>query len=186
MAKKEVDYKDLRSMVDLAENNAKHGQLRMNFAGKEKNEKTYTYALALLDQNLNKDGQEGYATQNFNSIREALDKEDGLSKGTVEKYQKALAKRGYRLLDKARKKNIYVLRNNKNILEYCDEHLGDKPSGLEKAITVISLLSVVLGIAIGYPALTGNVVAENVKSSTFTGLALFVLGLLGVFIANKK
>jgi hypothetical protein len=57
---------------------------------------------------------------------------------------------------------------------------------IEKAITVVSLLSIVLGIVIGYPALTGNLIAESVNGSVPVGSALFLLGLLGVFLANKK
>jgi len=62
----------------------------------------------------------------------------------------------------------------------------NKSSGLEKATTVVSLIAIIGGMAIGYPALTGNVIAENVKNSITAGSMLFVLGLLGVFIANKK
>jgi hypothetical protein len=70
--------------------------------------------------------------------------------------------------------------------EISKEHSKNKPSGLEKAITVISMLSIVLGIAIGYPSLTGNVVAEHIKGSITAGALLFVLGILGVFLTNKK
>jgi hypothetical protein len=106
-----------------------------------------------------------------------------MPKEEIEKYQKALARRGYKLVGKLHKKHIYDSQNEE-ILEYCEKHPGNK--GLEKAITVVSLLSVVLGIAIGYPILTGDVVAQNVKNSAISGAALFVLGLLGVFLANKK
>ena len=106
-----------------------------------------------------------------------------MSEGKVKRYQESLAKRGYRLANKAVKQNHYNGKNEE-LLKYYKEHSGNV--GLEKAITIISLLSVVLGIVIGYPALTGNVVAENVKSSITSGAILFVLGLLGVFIANKK
>ena len=60
---------------------------------------------------------------------------------------------------------------------------SNKSSGLEKAITVVSLGSMVLGMAIGYPALTGNAIADVVKGSVGYGAALFFLGLFGVFIS---
>lgn len=59
-------------------------------------------------------------------------------------------------------------------------------SGLEKTITVISLGSMIFGIAIGYPALTGNAIADVVPGSLVHGAALFFVGLVGVFLANKK
>lgn len=61
-----------------------------------------------------------------------------------------------------------------------------KLSGLEKAIIAISLFSIILGICIGYPAITGNVVAENSENFMLTGAALFVLGLLGIFLSTRK
>ena len=62
----------------------------------------------------------------------------------------------------------------------------NKSPKLEKAITIVSLLMIVGGIAFWYPSMTGNVVAENSKIFSVSGLLLFVLGLLGVFLANKN
>jgi len=147
----------------------------------------FTYALSMLDESLK---QESFTTADnyFNSIKDKLNKSEGLSKDEIGKYENALAKRGYRLVDRLNKKHIYDSETEK-ILKYCEKHLEKKSSdspGLEKAITVVSLLSVALGIAIGYPALTGNVVAENIKGYMNMGAILFVLGLIGAFIANKK
>ncbi len=63
---------------------------------------------------------------------------------------------------------------------------GAGSSGLEKAVTAISLLSIILGVAIGYPSLTGNVIAETIPGSFKHGALLFLIGLTGVFVANKK
>jgi hypothetical protein len=100
-------------------------------------------------------------------------------------YNPALEKRGNELLKGARQKLPYNEQDD-DILRFSNKYLTHRSSGLEKAITVISLGAVIIGMAIGYPALTGNVVAENVKNSIISGSMLFVLGLLGVFVANKK
>ncbi len=63
---------------------------------------------------------------------------------------------------------------------------GARSPKLEKAITAVSLLSIVLGMAIGYPALTGNVIALDTKTALSSGGILFVIGLIGVFLANKR
>jgi hypothetical protein len=120
--------------------------------------------------------------------------------GDYDKYLDSISKR----LDRASNTAIKYLKDNKNkitkdeiqtikmFLDYSEDFKSkinekkDKSSGLEKAITLISLGSMVLGIAIGYPALTGNVIAENVENFALSGVSLFLLGLLGVFLANKK
>jgi hypothetical protein len=97
--------------------------------------------------------------------------------------------RGIRYLEKnPEDKNIIYMKEILGLSKAIEDKLHQKesPSGLEKTITVVSMLSVVLGISIGYPALTGNVIAENVRGSMTAGMALFVVGLLGVFLANKK
>jgi len=144
----------------------------------------FTYALSMLDESLK---QESFNTADkyFNSIKDRLDKGEGLSKDEIGKYENALAKRGYRLVDRLNKKHIYDSETEK-ILKYCEKHLENKSSGLEKTLTVISSLIIITGIAIGYPVLTGNVIAENLKVLSVSGALLFILGLLGVFIANKK
>jgi hypothetical protein len=115
-----------------------------------------------------------------------LDQEKIIPQDKVGKYQEALARRGFRLVDKSTKSENYS-EDNEIILKYCKKHLEKKESsGLEKAITVISMFSIVLGISIGYPALTGNAIADVIPSSLVHGAALFLLGLLGVFLANKK
>ncbi len=120
--------------------------------------------------------------------------------GDHDKYIQSLSKR----LDRASSTAIRYLKEHKdkitrdeindikNLLEYSKDFKNkllekkEKSSGLEKAITVLSLGSIVLGIAIGYPALTGNAIADVVQGSVGYGAALFFLGLLGVFLANKK
>ncbi len=119
--------------------------------------------------------------------------------GDHDKYLQSLSTR----LDRASSTAIRYLKENKNkitkdeindikrLLEYSKdfkEKLNKKheSSGLEKAITVISLGSMVFGVAIGYPALTGNAIADVVPASFVHGAALFFVGLVGVFLANKK
>lgn len=150
----------------------------------EERERKYTFGLASMDEKIHQgELREAYFT--FLNLKQRLDNEKTMHQEKVEKYKEALAKRGFRLVNKSSKSNNYY-EDNKVILEYCNKHLNKKSSGLEKAITVISLVSIVLGIAIGYPALTGNVVTENVGGSMSYGAALFFVGLLGVFLANKK
>jgi hypothetical protein len=113
----------------------------------------------------------------------------------VKQYRKILAEKGYNLVHEAHKqgKKGYSPKNAE-IINYYGEQFSEEEilsgknnsSGLEKTITAVSLGSIFLGIAIGYPALTGNAIADVVKGSVGYGAALFFLGLLGVFIANKK
>ena len=148
-------------------------------------EEKYTFGLASMDEKIRSgDLREAYFT--FLNLQKRLDQEQIMPKDKVEKYQEALARRGSRLITKSNKSENYF-EDNKVILKYCKKHLKkNKSSGLEKAITIISLGSMILGVAIGYPALTGNAIADVVSGSLIHGAALFFLGLLGVFLANKK
>lgn len=119
--------------------------------------------------------------------------------GDYDKYIESLSKR----LDRASSTAIRYLKEHKNsitkdeihdikmLLDYSKDfkdklNKKDKSSGIEKAITIVSLGSMVFGIAIGYPALTGNAIADVVPASLVHGAALFFVGLVGVFLANKK
>jgi hypothetical protein len=113
----------------------------------------------------------------------------------IKAYRKILAEKGYKLVKEAHKqKEKGYNAKNAELIKYYGEQSTEKeilsgshkPSGLEKAITVISLGAMVLGIVIGYPAITGDLIANVAKGSVGYGAALFFLGLLGVFIANKK
>lgn len=98
--------------------------------------------------------------------------------------------RGINYLEKnPDERNIVYMKEILSISKDIENKLLNKKhesSGLEKAITVISLGSMVLGVAIGYPALTGNAIADVVPGSLVHGAALFFVGLVGVFLANKK
>jgi hypothetical protein len=61
------------------------------------------------------------------------------------------------------------------------------PSSLEKTITLTSLGAILVSFFIGFKGLTGNVIIQN-NSNQFLGFGavLFVLGVLGVFLANRK
>jgi hypothetical protein len=59
-------------------------------------------------------------------------------------------------------------------------------SALEKAITFISLGAIVAGMFLGYHGITGNMVAENSGRFMGAGMSLFLIGLFGVWIANKE
>ena len=61
-----------------------------------------------------------------------------------------------------------------------------KNSGLEKAITLLSLGAIVAGLFLGNQSITGNVVAENSGRFMGAGMSLFLLGLFGVWIANRE
>ncbi|MCX6750547.1 MAG: hypothetical protein NTZ83_03750 [Candidatus Pacearchaeota archaeon] len=203
MAKKEVNYKALakknkrirefrerKKIATTAKSNQlSPGELKSHLDRfqEEKPEdrgKKYTFGLVTLDEDIKRKDIPG-AYKVFYAMSDRLAEEKEMPKEEVEKYQKALAKRGYRLVSKLHKDHMYNP-ENEDILKYCDEHLDNESTGLEKSITAVSLLSLVLGIAIGYPALTGNVIAENVKGSFIAGVALFVVGLLGVFVANRE
>ena len=45
---------------------------------------------------------------------------------------------------------------------------------------------VVAGMAFWYPSVTGNVIGTNAKGFVGYGLLLFVIGLLGAFLSNRK
>jgi hypothetical protein len=62
---------------------------------------------------------------------------------------------------------------------------GDKLD-INKITTIVSLLMVVAGMAFWYPAVTGNVVATGSKGFVGYGLLLFVIGLVGAFLSNRK
>lgn len=167
---KEISDKEMRDLVKSAK-----GKYRLieDFTYKdtpEIRERKYIHGLASLDERIYEGKKDSKnlkeASLAFSFLKRQLNNEDILPEEKIEKYKEALEKREYRLTNISNKKH--------------------KSSGLEKAITVISLFSVLLGIAISYPAIIGNVVAEDVEGSILSGAALFLLGLLGVFIANKK
>jgi hypothetical protein len=57
---------------------------------------------------------------------------------------------------------------------------------INKITTIVSLLMVVAGMAFWYPSVTGNVIGTNAKGFVGYGLLLFVIGLLGAFLSNRK
>ncbi len=59
-------------------------------------------------------------------------------------------------------------------------------SFIEKAIIFVSLASIIAGISLGYPSITGNIVKENSGRYIGAGVSLFILGIIGVFIVSKK
>lgn len=144
------------------------------------------YGLILLEDKIyQEDFEKGREIYYY--MKETLSKKEGkiiLSK-EVNEYKQALALRGGVLVEKSHLKQDYGHKDSE-ILRYYDQHIGNSPVGLEKSITVVSLLSMISGIAIGYPALTGNIIAETVNTSLGYGAILLVAGLLGVFLANKN
>lgn len=60
-----------------------------------------------------------------------------------------------------------------------------KSHPLEKAITFLSLGSVIAGLFLGHYGITGNVIAENSPRFFGAGMSLFLLGLFGIWIANR-
>lgn len=148
--------------------------------------------LKALDESISK-GKFEEGREIFDYIRLKL-KTSTPSEKTIE-YRKILAEKGYKLVQESHK-NLEKGYSSKNadIIRYYGEQFSEdeilngpkKSSGLEKAVTIISAFSILLGMFIGYPALTGNVIADTVNGSVGYGAALFVLGLLGVFLANKK
>ncbi len=118
---------------------------------------------------------------------------DNYSKEEKEKFLQGINRRierGMNYLEKhPNDENIFymkqILKKSKEIEDRILDK-KDKQSGLEKVITIIGLASMVVGIAIGYPALTGNVIANSIPGSISTGAGLFLIGLAGVFLANKK
>jgi len=158
----------------------------------EENFKILNIKLRSLDESVRKgDFEEG--REIFDYLRLKLKTSTPSEK--VKEYRKILAEKGYNLVQEAHKqgKKGYSPKNAE-IIQYYGEQFSEEEilkgtkysSGLEKVITVVSLCSMVLGIAIGYPALTGNAIADVVQGSVRYGGALFFLGLLGVFLANKK
>ncbi len=145
----------------------------------------YDRGLALIDKNL-KENNLGKSLEIFNDMKNVLvDERSGLFIDDISKYQKALVKSGEKIVRKSNK----IGKGNHSyneVMKYIEKHSPKPASSLEKTITAISLGSVVLGIAIGYPALTGNVIAETIPGSFKHGALLFLIGLTGIFLANKK
>lgn len=86
-------------------------------------------------------------------------------------------------------KNVRYMKSILNSYEKIEGQLigsKEKYSTLEKYLTFLSLGAIIAGIVLGYPALTGNVVAENSGRFMGAGASLFILGLIGIFLANKK
>lgn len=145
----------------------------------------YDRGLALIDKNL-KENNMGKSLEIFNDMRNILeDERSGLFIDDISKYQKALVKSGEKIIRKSHK--IGKGNNSYNeVIKYIERHSTKPASSLEKTITAVSLSSVILGVAIGYPALTGNVIAETIPGSLKHGALLFLIGLVGIFLANKK
>ncbi|GEM_PF-1465721 len=206
---KEVDYdslknefKELESEILPKRNNFRK-DIRDTLKNEDKDYKPETKVILKILNNI-----QDYA--NTGRFRRIPDVSEGFVKtlysynneleaGDHDKYIRSLSKR----LDRASSTAIRYLKEHKNnitrdeikdiknLLEYSKEfkdQLNEKheSSGLEKTITVISLGSMIFGIAIGYPALTGNAIADVVPGSLVHGAALFFVGLVGVFLANKK
>ncbi|HOF43874.1 MAG TPA: hypothetical protein PLE51_01800 [Candidatus Pacearchaeota archaeon] len=142
--------------------------------------------LALLEDRTYKENfSEG--REIFYYMKDAIAKKESkaILSNEIDKYRQDLALRGGLLAEKAHLKMDFVDGDAK-ILHYYDKYFGNRSPILEKSITIVSLLSILLGIFIGYPALTGNLIAETVNGSLAYGAILFFVGLLGVFLANKR
>ncbi len=144
------------------------------------------YGLILLEDRIYKEDFEK-GRDIYYYMKDTLSKKEGkivLSK-EVEEFKQALALRGGVLVEKSHLKQDYGHKDSE-ILRYYDQHVGNRAVGLEKSITLVSLLSMVLGIFMGYPALTGNAIANTLSGSLDYGAILFIVGLIGVYLANKR
>jgi hypothetical protein len=123
----------------------------------------------------------------FYHMKEAISKKESkviLSKD-IDKYRKDLALRGGVLVEKSHLKQDYGNKDSE-IVRYYDKHVGNVAVGLEKSITIVSGLSMILGIVLGYPALTGNAIANTLSGSFGYGAILFMVGLIGLFLSNRN
>lgn len=142
--------------------------------------------LALLeDRTYNEKFSEG--REIFYYMKEVISKKESkvVLSEERDKYQQDLALRGGLLVEKSHFKQDFG-EGDAEIVRYYDKHFGKRAPVLEKSITIVSLLSIILGISMGYPALTGNVIANNINNSIGYGAILFLIGIIGVFLANKK
>jgi hypothetical protein len=123
----------------------------------------------------------------FYYMKEVISKKESkvILSNELDKCRQDLALRGGLLVEKSHFKMDFGEKDSE-ILRYYDQHLGNRAPVLEKSITAVSFLSILLGISIGYPALTGNLIAETIRGSLGYGAILFFVGLLGVFLANKR
>jgi len=150
-------------------------------------EKAYAQALAILNDMIQKkDYLSAYKA--FEKIKYTLEQEKNLPEETKTKYEESLKLRGYRLTSKTPENGDKDLANyRKKTLDYIEK--DSKPSGLEKtltsAITFLSLGAIIAGMFLGYWNVTGNVVSEDSGRFMGAGMSLFLLGLLGVWIANR-
>jgi hypothetical protein len=98
--------------------------------------------------------------------------------------------RGMKYLEKnPSDKNINYMKDILNQSKAIENKLlkEESSSGLEKSLAVVSLGSILAGIFLLTPNLTGNVVGNLTRNSTniFGGL-LFILGLVGTFLIIKR
>jgi len=205
MAKKEVDYNSLRGKLDkintvcdssyrTIKSTMKKGQGdRENFGTREWVDYAILGDLKAFNEGMNSGNfsvAKIRASDIYCNLQDDNSKNFSYTKEEKLKYLDILNKRierGIKYLEKHPSKvNAEKMEDILKISERIESDLKKSSSGLEKATTVVSLIAIIGGMAIGYPALTGNVIAENVKNSITAGSMLFVLGLLGVFIANKK
>lgn len=123
----------------------------------------------------------------FYYMKDAISKKESkaILSNEIDKYRQDLALRGGLLVEKSHFKMDFG-EGDAEIVRYYDKHIGNRSPVLEKSVTMVSLLSILLGMFIGYPALTGNLIAETVRGSLGYGAILFFVGLLGVFLANKR
>jgi len=82
------------------------------------------------------------------------------------------------------------LEEMKEILKYrnsIETNLNNKRTGLEKSLAVLSIGSILAGIFLLSPNLTGNIIGNVAKSSgNILGGVLFILGIVGAFFTLRK
>jgi hypothetical protein len=144
-------------------------------------ETVYTAALSALDREIKENNfEEAYGI--FEGIKEKLSEE---KQDKFKRYEEALAKRGERLRKRYEKQNKEAPSFENNILEYSEEH-SQGISGLEKAVNLLSLGAIVVSLFLGYGGITGNIIVENTGKFYGIGAIIFVLGILGILISNKR
>jgi len=118
-------------------------------------------------------------------------KKHGISSSEIKKYEETFKKRVGRVLNNAVEFaiNKETQEITEQMLKYAKKEglINYKPRGLEKTLGIVSIASVLAGIFLLSPNLTGNVVGNLTMNSTniFGGL-LFILGLTGTFLTLKR
>jgi hypothetical protein len=210
---KEVNYNSLRDQFDkINTQNSSYGKIKQRFKtgakssgdkGKEIREHEILNDLSKFNQEIIHGNfqsalyRAGYIKKDIledqiNSYSKEVESVNPFSQEEKLKYLDSFNKRierGLKYLEKdPSKEDIQTMQKILNYSKLVEETLnGNKKTGLEKSLAVLSIGSILAGIFFLSPNLTGNVIGNitNNSSNIFGGV-LFILGIVGAFFTLRK